>query len=331
MAGSVQWPRRKPRTRRDAVSCRRRRGIRGAVDGWNVDPLVLVSLGLVGLAYERRDRTLARRGRPVRAARRASFYAGLGLLLATLVSPIDTIGEERLFWVHMTQHLLLGDLAPLLIVLGLDRALLRPLLALPGVGRLRALAHPLPALALWTLNLCLWHLPALYQAALAHPGVHVLEHQCFFAAGFLMWAAVVEPLPGPAWFGSAWKAAYVLVVRTIAAVVASAFIWSGRPFYPERYRSLDDQAIGGALMFIEGSLVTLVAFAWLFLRFTREAELRQSLEERGHGPVASARAARYRRSELAMRAALPAGPPPQPPPARARSGRPPAARGTPGE
>jgi putative membrane protein len=297
---------------------------------WNVDPLVLASLALVSLAYGRRARTLARRGRPVSVARKASFYAGMALLLTALVSPIDTIGEERLFWVHMTQHLLLGDLAPLLIVLGLDRGLLRPLLALPGIDRLRALAHPVPALALWSLNLCLWHLPALYQAALAHDAVHALEHQCFFAAGLLMWAAVIEPLPGPAWFGSAWKAAYVLTVRTIAAVVASAFIWSGSLFYPDRYSSLHDQAIGGALMFVEGSVVTLVVFVWLFLRWTREAELRQSLEDLGHEPRAAARAARYGRSALAAaRPAAPsAGPPPPPPPARARSAPPPGARGT---
>jgi putative membrane protein len=299
---------------------------------WNPDPLLLASLALVGLAYGRRARTLARRGRPVSSARQASFYAGLAVLLAALVSPIDTIGEERLFWVHMTQHLLLGDLAPLLLVLGLDRGLLRPLLALPGIGRLRALAHPLPALALWTLNLFLWHLPALYQAAVAHGAMHALEHQCFLAAGLLMWAAVVEPLPGPAWFGSAWKAAYVLAVRTIAAVVASAFIWSGRPFYPDHYRSLHDQAIGGALMFVEGSVVTLVVFAWLFLRWAREAELRQSLEDLGHDPRAAARAARYGRSALAgARPAAPsAGPPPRPPPARARSAPHPGARGTAG-
>jgi cytochrome c oxidase assembly factor CtaG len=297
------------------------------VAGWSLDPLVLASIGLVGLAYARRARTLARRGRPVSTARRASFYAGLALLLVALASPIDTIGERRLFWVHMSQHLLIGDLAPLLLVLGLDRALLRPLLALPGIGRLRALAHPLPALAVWTLALCVWHLPVLYEAALAHDGVHVLEHQCFLVGGLLMWAAVVEPLPGPAWFGSGWKAAYVLVVRTISGALASAFIWSGRLFYPDHYRSLADQAAGGALMLVEGSVVTLVVFAWLFLRWSREAELRQSLEEAGHGPLAAARAARYRRSALAMSAAPRGGPP-----ARRRSGpgrpaRPPGAPG----
>ena len=176
----------------------------------------LVPFLLGALAYAVRARTLARRGRPVAAWRQASFFASLVVVGVALLSPIDLIGEERLFWVHMVQHLLLGDLAALLVVLGLDGAILRPLLALPLVRHLRVLAHPLVALPLWIVNLFAWHLPAAYEAALAHAPVHALEHCLFFATGALMWAAVVEPLPGPGWFGSGWKAAYVLVVRLAA-------------------------------------------------------------------------------------------------------------------
>jgi putative membrane protein len=263
--------------------------------------------------------------------------SGLALVAIALVSPIRTLAEERLFYVHMTQHLLLGDLAPLLVVLGLTGPLLRPLLAWAPVRRLRALANPLVALPLWTVNLCFWHLPALYEAALRHELVHALQHVSFFTAGALMWAAVIEPLPGPRWFGNGAKAIYVLAVRTVGALLGSVFIWAQSPFYPayergERLAGISpstDQAIGGALMFVEGSVVTLVAFAWLFLRWTREAELRQSLEDGGHDPEAAARAARYGRSALAVEARR--GPPPAPPP-RPEAGRaplapPPAAHG----
>jgi putative membrane protein len=206
----------------------------------------------------------------------------------------------------MSQHLLLGDVAPLLIVLGLDGAILRPLLAFPPVRRLRFLAHPAVALPLWMLNLYVWHLPALYEGALAHDGLHALQHQLFFVTGALMWAAVVEPLPGPAWFGAGWKAVYVLVVRTAAAGLANVFIWAGHPLYDsyapgERAAGispLTDQTIGGSIMLVEGAVVTLVVFAWLFLRWTREAELRQGLVDAGAAPGAAARAARYGRSAL---------------------------------
>jgi cytochrome c oxidase assembly factor CtaG len=191
----------------------------------------------------------------------------LAVALATL---IDTIGEERLFWVHMVQHLLIGDLAAFCVVKGLTGPLLRPVLALPAVQRLRVLAHPLVALPVWAVNLYVWHLPVLYQAALAHSGLHALEHGLFFATGALMWAAVLEPLPGVRWFTTGWKAAYVLAVRTVGTGLAMVFIWASHPLYAWYGTPLSDQVIGGAIMFTEGSIVTLLAFAWLFLGWMEE-------------------------------------------------------------
>src|SRR4051794_22258398 len=190
----------------------------------------------------------------------------------------------------MVQHLLIGDLAALALVLGLTGPVLRPILTLPSIMRLRFLLHPFVALPLWALTLWLWHLPALYQSALAHDAVHALEHMTFLVAGMLMWAAVVEPLPGVRWFTSGWKAAYILVVRLIAAALANVFIWSSHVFYPryaagerrEGISALTDQRIAGAIMFIEGSVVTLVAFAILFLRFMGEPDERQRQRQRRH-------------------------------------------------
>jgi putative membrane protein len=283
----------------------------GAGAGWSaLLPLNLAAL--VALGYALRARELAGRGRGVPAWRQACFFAGLAVLLVALASPLDGAGEH-VFWLHMVQHLLLLDAAALLLLLGLSGPLLRPLLAVPGVSWLRVLASPLVALPLWALVLYAWHLPALYEAALGSEALHMLEHLSFLAAGLAIWAAVLEPLPGPAWFGAGAKAAYVLVVRTLGAILASVFIWSGEPLLPgyaagERewgIAPLTDQAIAGAIMFVEGAVVTLAVFAWLFLRWSREAELRQSLLERGAGPRAATRAARYGRR---------AHPPPRSPP-----------------
>ena len=272
-----------------------------------LDPLQLGPLALVAVMYAVRVRNLGRRGRPVRGAKQAWFYGGLAVVVVALVSPVHELGEHRLLYMHMSQHLLLGDIAPLAIVLGLDGAILRPLLAAPLVGRLRFLAHPAVALPLWVTNLYVWHLPSLYEGALLYDALHALQHQLFFACGALMWAAVIEPLPGPAWFGSGWKAVYVLVVRSAGAVLANVFIWAGSPFYDyyapgERAAGvspLADQTIAGSIMFVEGGIVTLLAFAWLFVRWTRESELRQTLVDSGHEPGVAARAARYGRSALA--------------------------------
>jgi cytochrome c oxidase assembly factor CtaG len=279
---------------------------------WTFDPAPVCSAVAIGIAYAVRARTLAAGGRPVRASKQLCFYLGFTVFVLAIVSPVDRIGEERLFYVHMIQHLMLGDIAPLLIVLGLNGPLLRPILALPGFGHLRMLAHPLVALPLWAINLYAWHLPGLYQAALANPVIHGFEHLMFFGAGLLFWAALLEPLPGPVWFGSGAKAVYVLVARTLGAVLGNVFVWVETPLYPDYTLGeklagtapLTDQAIAGAIMFTEGALVTLVLFAWLFMGWTRESERRQELAEQGHDPVVAARAARYGRRRLAP------GPPP---------------------
>jgi putative membrane protein len=267
------------------------------VSAWTLDPVQVVPPALYAAAYAKRTRTLAARGRPVPAGKQACMYAGLAVVVAALALPLDS-GHR--FGGHMTQHLLLGDLAPLLVVLGLDGRILRPVLAFRAVRSLRVLAHPLVALPLWAVNLWLWHTPALYTAALHHDLVHALEHGMFFTCGALMWAAVVEPLPGPRWFGTAWKAAYVLAVRTIGGALATAFLFAGRPIYSAY--SLGDQRIAGGIMLTEGAIVTLIAFAWLFLRWTREAELRQSLLDAGADPVFAERAGRYGAGAVALSA-----------------------------
>jgi putative membrane protein len=269
----------------------------GGVGDWTLDPLQLGGVLVVAVAYTVRARTLARRGQPVAAWRIALFALGLALLVAALVSPVATLGEER-FSFHMVQHLLLGDLAPLALLGGLTGPLLRPLLALPPVHALRRLAHPLVALPLWVANLYLWHLPFAYVGAIDHGLVHALEHLSFFSAGLLMWAPVLETLPAPAWFGSAAKLGYIVVVRLTSTLLANVFVWADRLFYdPYTNAGLSDQAAAGAVMMIEGSLVTFAAFAWLFLRMFAEGERRQELLESGADPRAVERAVRFGRAD----------------------------------
>ena len=161
---------------------------------------------VAAVMYGVRARTLARRGTPVPTWRIACFAGAVVLFAVALSPPLESRAEE-LFSFHMIQHVLLGDLSPLLFVLGLTGPLLRPLLALRPVAALRPLAHPLVALPLWTLNLYLWHIPFLYESALENDAVHALEHLSFFTAGALMWAAVVEVIQGPAWVGTPAKLA----------------------------------------------------------------------------------------------------------------------------
>jgi cytochrome c oxidase assembly factor CtaG len=214
------------------------------------------------------------------------------------------VGEDRLFSVHMLQHLLLGDVAPVLLVAGASGPLLRPLLALRGIRHLRVLAHPLVALPLWALDFGLWHVPALFDAALRHDSVHALQHTLFLGLGCLLWAALLEPLPGPAWFSAPWKLPYVLAMWLVMLVLSQVFLWSGHAYYEPYVHAprtwglspLDDQKAGGGVMLVESSLTMLAAFVWLLLRVLRESEIRQRLLDAGADPRVAARAARYGRA-----------------------------------
>ena len=271
---------------------------------WNFEPLQVVPTLLIGLLYARRVRTLRAAGTPVSSWRIWCFGSSLFLVLVALVSPVDEFGEEQFLFMHMIQHILLGDLAPLLFVAGLTGPILRPVLSLPGVWRLRFLTHPLVALPLWAANLYIWHIPFLYQGALHHSAVHALEHFCFFGFGAIMWAAVLETLPGPEWFGTGAKLGYVAGVRVLEAILGNIFIWSGTVFYPFYEHPTDkwgisavgDQQIAGAVMMVEGSIVTLAVLAWLFLKMAQESELRQRLLEQGMDERAVKRAVRYGRA-----------------------------------
>jgi cytochrome c oxidase assembly factor CtaG len=276
-----------------------------AATGWTVNPIQVAPILLVGFLYWRRTRTLAARETPVPRWRRWSFWTSLVLLLVALVSPIDRLGEEDFFFMHMLQHVILGDLAPLAFVCGLTGPVLRPVLAIRFFDRLRILAHPLVALPLWTISLYAWHLPVLYEAALHHTVVHALEHFCFFTFGAMMWAPVLEVLPAPEWFGTGAKLGYIVAVRLLETVLGNIFVWSSTPFYPWYVHTHDiwgispvrDQNLAGVVMMGEGGIVTIVFLCWLFLKLAQEGELRQRLLEDGLDPRAVRRAVRYGRGK----------------------------------
>jgi len=269
-----------------------------------VGPLVLI-----GACYARRARTLTRHAHPQPRWRATCFYGGLALMGATLTG-LDSPSEELLY-AHMIEHLLIGDLAALLIVLGLTGPLLAPLLRNKLLDRLRALSHPAIAFPLWTLNLYVWHIPALYEAALRHPGIHALEHLMFVGFGVNMWMCLLGPLPTPRWFGNLAKLIYILAVRLAGTVLGNIFLWSGTVFYPfylhgdaaHGISPLADQNIAGAVMMVEESIVTLGLFCWLFLRTARESEERQELLDFAHAHGLQLDEARAARAAAAGRAA----------------------------
>jgi cytochrome c oxidase assembly factor CtaG len=223
-------------------------------------------------------------GRALPRWRQVCFGAGLATVALALFSPIGHISEE-LVLAHMGEHLLIGDVATLLLVLGLTRSLLQPVLAIRAFRWLEALSHPAVALPLWALNLFVWHVPALYQDAYGTAPVHALEHATFIFFGCLMWMPLFGPLPKPQWFGAGWKVAYVVGVRFSGAILGNVLMWSGSILYPvyaegERYWHISaqaDQSTAGALMMVEGTFLALGVLAWVFLDVARQGIEKQRL------------------------------------------------------
>jgi cytochrome c oxidase assembly factor CtaG len=261
-----------------------------------VSPLPIAAVGPVGslalpvlalafwLPYRARVRTLAREGRSVPGWRQGCFGAGLVALAIALSPPIETLSDQLLA-VHMVEHLLIGDLAALLIVLGFTGPLLAPLLRNRVVGRLRVLAHPVVAVLAWGINFYAWHVPALYQGALRHDALHALEHATFLGFGIAVWMALLGPLPKPQWFTNAWRLVYIVAVRLIGTVLANVMIFSGTVLYPYYHAgdarwhisAMGDQIAAAGVMMVEESILTICLFCWLFLKVAREGEERQSL------------------------------------------------------
>jgi cytochrome c oxidase assembly factor CtaG len=212
------------------------------------------------------------------------YGGGLVVLIVALSTPLGVLAEKLLV-AHMVEHLLIGDIAALLIVLGLTGPMIAPLLRIGLFARLRVFAHPLVALPVWAIDLYVWHIPALYQAALRNESVHALEHACFLLAGIAMWMALLGPLPKPAWFGNLGRLGYIIAVRLIEAVLGNILLWSHAVFYPyygvyeKAYgiSALGDQVDAGAVMMVEGSILTILLFAWLFMRAASQSEQRQAL------------------------------------------------------
>jgi putative membrane protein len=235
-------------------------------------PIAIASLA--GALYAAAAIRVKRRRGRFEAARAAAFGVGVALLLIATLAPL-----EGSFKAHMAQHLLIGDLAPLFIVLGLNGPLLRPALALRPVRALRMLAHPLVALPLWAIDLCVWHLAPPFDAALRHEWLHTLQHLCFLTCGALLWAALLELLPGPRWFRTPQRLAYLGGMWLVSLSLSQVFLWSTHPYYT--YGSVADQRVGGGIMLLEGSAVMLGVLVWILWR-----ELRSGAAAEGADVVA---------------------------------------------
>lgn len=222
-------------------------------------------------------------GRGIRAAEVARFAAGWTALATALLSPIDALAE-RSFAVHMVQHeMLMVVAAPLLVVSRpleawvwafqpRTRSTLAAAFSAPHVAYAwRRLTAPASAWALHALALWVWHVPALFMAALANDALHVLQHSCFFASALVFWWAA---------FGRGYRVpdatSIALLFTTMLHTSALGLLltFAPTPWYIHHepglvgLTALEDQQLGGLVMWVPGGFAYLAAVlvivaAWL--------------------------------------------------------------------
>ena len=285
-------------------SARLRAVLLAAVDAsWTLAPGPIVLLGGAALLYALRWRRVraeaggrsshqamlhARRHEAPRW-RALLFALGLTAAAAALISPVDRLSEQALT-MHMVQHLLLLDVAPILGILGLTRVLLRPVtrrfmdLERP-VG---PLAHPVFAALLYVATMAFWHIPVLYDAALANSVLHVIEHMTFGIAGALYWWHLLSPIPGRHRLTGMGPVLYMAGTKIGVGLIGIVITFAPDTLY-ETYAVQGgiwgmspgtDQQVAGALMSVEQSLIMGAALAWLFVRMLGESQRGDERDER---------------------------------------------------
>lgn len=232
---------------------------------WSPAPLVLAGGAIASWRFAYGFARLRRRGRLDHAGRNRAllFCGGLAAAVLPLVSPLDD-QADRLLSAHMLQHVLIGDVAPALLVLSVRGPLLAFVLPAP-LGRLIARLERLPAwgaLAAWAGVLAVWHVPALYDAALAHAPLHDLEHASLVAIGLLVWTQLIDPARRRR-LSASQRLAFAGCLFLLGQLLSTVLFLAG-PLYPAYGRAADQQ-LAGLVMMVEQTVV-LGVFAGFLLR-----------------------------------------------------------------
>ena len=263
---------------------------------WSADPTALIGIPLAAILYARGLQTLERR-RIHNRRRTASFYIGLIALFIALVSPLDALSDE-LFLAHMGQHMLLMFFAVPAIQIGapvipLMRGIPRPLrkrIAIPVLkspfvrGVLRNLFRPLIAWPLFIGVILGWHFPVAYEAALSNEAVHLIEHLTFALGAYLWWWNVIDPTPLRSSLTYLARVPFVFITIVPTFVLGAFLTFAPNAFYPHYeltapaygITALEDQEIGGVIMWIPGSFVIAAALLlslYHAVRYEQQAQL----------------------------------------------------------
>jgi putative membrane protein len=249
---------------------------------FSVHPSTVIGLVALGGLYEWAGRRGARSGERGATASRPTlpaplfFYGGLLTIFLSLNGPLHDLSDEYLFSAHMVQHLVLTLVAPPLLIAGTPAAFFREALRVPGVHAVaRWVTRPTRTFAIFNVVIAAWHLPPLYNTAMAHHSVHIVQHLTFMVAAVLMWWPFLSPLPELPRLAYPGQLLYCFLMSIPMSIVSIYIAMADHILYPAYAAAprvwgltpMQDQLIGGLIMWIPGGIffygvMTVVFFKW---------------------------------------------------------------------
>ncbi len=245
---------------------------------WVFDPVLVGGLVTLALVYLLLTGPLRQRYAPGTAFSRRKafyFYSAVVLLYLTDSSPLHDLSELYSFSAHMVQHMLLAYVVPILLLCGLPDWLVRPLLHPRLKPVAKTLTHPVVTFFVFSLFFSLWHIPVIYEGALANSLVHHTEHALFLFTALLLWWPLLSPLPELPRLSHAGALIYLFLLPVAQLPVFAAVTFADHALYPTYANAPQvmfgdarmDQTMGGALMKLGGLIAfglpfILTFFAW---------------------------------------------------------------------
>jgi putative membrane protein len=247
---------------------------------WSIHPSTVIGLAALAALYFWRGRH-APPGESLSGPRKISFFAGLFVIFASLNGPLHDLSDDYLFSAHMVQHLLLTLAMPPLLIAGIPGWMLRPLLRNSTITAIaRRLTKPVVCFSIFNVVMAAWHIPVLYNSAMANHNIHIVEHLMFMTAAVLMWWPLMSPLPELPRLAYPGQMLYCFLMSIPMSIIAIYITMADRVLYPAYSAAprvtalspMDDQMLGGLIMWVPGGLIFAIIMTVVFFRWVARGE-----------------------------------------------------------
>ena len=244
-----------------------------ALTEFTVHPSTVIGLAGLGALYHWRA---GREPTTPTTGQRATFYGALLLIFLSLNGWLHDLSDDYLFSAHMVQHLVLTLIAPPLLIMATPGWMLRPALQWKGVGPVaRWVTQPWRCFLIFNAVLAVWHLPPMYNLAMANHDVHIVEHLCFMVAATLMWWPILSPMPELPRLSYPLQMLYLFLMSIPMSLIAICIGYADHILYPA-YASapriweitpMQDQLLGALIMWVPGGLFFFAIISVVFFRW----------------------------------------------------------------